>query len=399
MATKDQIASTAGQSINEKNVDWLKVMEDGVIVNLHIRRWRAVTRLNMDDLGIPSEQAELSDLFELGDKKLLPADIIKSLNNLETKGRQTILGKYALKTYWGQFVPVTAFEEWLEADRANEADYMAAGRELYNNWDGIVSDLMRSYDVDARNAYRRWQKLSEDRMTEKDYILEDVWVDTFLGRIYSAIPNRDEVLASFGYERELSYIPLPSTLERERTEITRQQETRSREYAETRMQREVIETARREKERLISEFTSSIIGGLNSRVYDAVTDVLRAMNDKDNLHPRSVVQLRNLINQLEKLNFTNDGEIEAMLSTIRGELGKAPESRTASMSERLTDIAVITRDTLKQIGASPRSAREIGIPDAPSLDMVRQARSRISDAQIDLVIELPETNGRKARAQ
>src|SRR5690606_22329998 len=114
-----QIEQIANQPINEKNVDWLAVMEDGVIVNLHIRRWRAVTRLNMDDLGIPTDQAELSELFELGEKKLLPADIVRKLNNIETKARQTILGKYAIKTYWGNFVPVTAFDEWLEADRQN----------------------------------------------------------------------------------------------------------------------------------------------------------------------------------------------------------------------------------------------------------------------------------------
>ena len=161
------------------------------------------------------------------------------------------------------------------------------------------------------------------------------------------------------------------------------------------MRREVLDTARREKDRLIADFQKSIIGELNSRVYEACADVLKALSDKDNLHPRSVVQLKNLVANLDKLNFTQDVEIEEMLGAIKAGLNTATESRGTGLQERLLDIGVITRNTLKEIGLSPRSAREVGIPDAPSLDMVRQARSRLSDSA-EIQITLPE-NGRKAR--
>src|SRR5690348_18290300 len=68
---------------------WLRLMQDGVLVALHIRRWRATARLTWEDLGLPGANlpddagrvASLDDLLHLGDKRLLPKPYFDQLNS------------------------------------------------------------------------------------------------------------------------------------------------------------------------------------------------------------------------------------------------------------------------------------------------------------------------------
>ena len=65
--------------IKTGNPKWLALMREGVVVKLHVRRWRAKSRLDLNDLGLPSEADDLiGDLLNLGDKRLLPKDLASS---------------------------------------------------------------------------------------------------------------------------------------------------------------------------------------------------------------------------------------------------------------------------------------------------------------------------------
>jgi hypothetical protein len=68
---REKIAQLLGQDVNLVEPRWLSLMRQGVVVELHIRRWRAKSRLTLSDLGLPdTDNAEFSDLLQLGDKFL-----------------------------------------------------------------------------------------------------------------------------------------------------------------------------------------------------------------------------------------------------------------------------------------------------------------------------------------
>jgi hypothetical protein len=72
------------------------------------------------------------------------------------------------------------------------------------------------------------------------------------------------------------------------------------------------------------------------------------------LHSRSVVQLRNLVEQVERLNFAGDADLDAMLAGVRMQLDLAAEDRSVREVERvLRDVAVVTRSTLIGLGEQP----------------------------------------------
>ena len=103
------------EAITATNPRWLELMREGVLVRLHIGRWRARTTLRWRDLGVVPGQGEeeqvLHELLELGHKYLLPRDDVRALDSADSSARKW-LERNAFRTYWGFFVPVTAYAEW-----------------------------------------------------------------------------------------------------------------------------------------------------------------------------------------------------------------------------------------------------------------------------------------------
>jgi hypothetical protein len=396
-------------AIKSRPADWLRLMREGVIVKLHIRRWRAKARLDLDDLGLPEDAEDsIGDLLNLGDKRLLPRDLAKRLEAIDNAGRKA-LERAGFETYWGTFIPATAFQAWKEQNDEHKARYMAARDELLADYDSIISNLIASYRGAARAAYRRANALHPLTMTRDELRDETIFVDSFARRIRRLIPTASQIYDSFAWEEELSYIPLPSLLasdeaetERLRIEAERQrleaelarddlwrevairdEADRARRNALAAMNEEVVAQARERKEQLLNGFMNDMVVQLRSAVYNAVTDILATMERNDGkLHPRSVVQLRNLSEQVARLNFFGDDEIDLMLSQVRTAFDQRAELRNAAnagygaINEKLNDIAVVTRASLLDLGQNPRVSRLVA--DVPAEDDITQARRRLN---------------------
>ena len=115
--------------IKTGNPKWLALMREGVVVKLHVRRWRAKSRLDLTDLGLPSETDDLiGDLLNLGDKRLLPKDLGSRLEAIESAGRKA-LERNGYSTFWGTFVPATNFEAWKAENDTHKQRYLDARNE------------------------------------------------------------------------------------------------------------------------------------------------------------------------------------------------------------------------------------------------------------------------------
>jgi hypothetical protein len=256
----------------------------------------------------------------------------------------------------------------------------------------------------------------------------------FVEEVSRQIPTREAFYASFYFDVELEYVPLPSLLAEEQAEAERihaqaraeqgrremqlrleqervwaQEERIRAEVAAARsaaawkeqlmreMHREVVEQARRKKEQVVDSFLRDVVAQLRTLVYEVVTDVLASLQKNNRLHPRSVVQLRNLIERVERLNFAGDADLGAMIEGVRAELDVAAKDRSLREIEAaLQDIAIVTRSTLIALGERPRSARMPGVPDEPAPVLVRTARGRLGLVQgaASLIAEGPDGDHR-----
>ena len=218
-------------------------------------------------------------------------------------------------------------------------------------------------------------------------------------------PPSNQIYDSFGWEEEYTYIPLPSLLaedaaekerikaerdlERQREELERDdlwrtitihdEADRARRDALIRMNEEVTAEARKKKQQMIDGFLGDLVKQLRATVYEATTDILATMSkNQGKLHPRSVVQLRNLIEQVGQMNFFGDTETDAMIRRVRSIFDQRPEARNAAdLQVTLRDVAIITRASLLDLGEQPRASRIIGDEDTTPAE-IATARRRLN---------------------
>jgi len=371
---------------------WLSLMREGVIVTVRITRWRAVGKLSPADLGLPDDEA--TDLIELGEKRLLPRRLMDALNSVESNARKC-LARHAFATFWGYFVPAANYQQWKAEDAEYQQKYMELRDQIVAGYDGIKAELLADYGAQARLAYRRLNLLDPASMTTTARREEQRFVQSFTDRIADLIPSKDTIKDSFSYTVGLSYVPLPSLLAEDEAAATRiRTDARDEQVqAEARrlLEREVMQQAQSRKVELVDGFLKDVVGQLRSLVYDAATDVLASIHKNEGkLLGKSADQLRNLIAQVGQLNFAGDGEVDAAVRRVEELLSAAPKQRdVAELQSQLQAVATLTRATLLDLGEQPRSARSLGVAEAPSEAAVMQARRTLGVEAAAEAVALP----------
>lgn len=435
------IANMLGISPDQvRTVDpqWAKYMKEGVVVTLSTGRWRATMKLDLADMGIRPEEKDakaIEKLVRLGHRVLAPADWINAMDRAERRARRAISDN-ALQTHWGWFVPVTTFQKVQETLAEAEADLR---RELsrmtdQGSYNDAVDEVLGDYRVFAANTFKRLERERPELVADTDLA---EFVQRTVDRVRANIPTPAEIEGKFFFDVEYVFIPLPDILaeEQRRAELARMaQETawmqeqaerskveeelatvRAKEQAERdiaraearaaqtaadikeqelrRMNRAVVETARRQAEGLVDGFMNDVQAKLNGLIYDAVSTVSAYMNDKGKMHPRNVVQLKNMIDKVQELNFVDDEDVDAMIERIKSELAVPADSRSfAEVSRVMNDIAIVTGAELAAIGSNARgnAGREverwadIGLDFNTEQQRGARARLGLDDFEIDL---------------
>jgi hypothetical protein len=289
------------------------------------------------------------------------------------------------------------YPEWKKGNEEFKEKYFALRDEIFDNYDDIKQHLQNEYGNMARVAYRRAVTLNEYSGTEVEFIQK------FVSAVISMLPGPERIYDSFGYEFEVRYIPLPSEIEQDLAKAEKIREelkmTKAEDAAKLRaimeMNADVVKQAAEQKTKLIDTFLTDLSKQLRSQIYDVVTDVLASLENNDGrLIGKSSGQLGNLIKSVSALNFYGDSDIEGMLDKIRASLGTSNKDRnTDEIKATLKDIGVLTRSSLLTMGDNPRSARELGIDNTPTEEMVRKSRSTIGLGESDQ-LPLFERKGR-----
>lgn len=389
----NQIAWALGLSSRELKVivpAWLEVMREGVIVKVHVRRWRAIMRLTPEHLGIVFEDDQEKDAFSkairLGDVYLLPDRMVKALASIDS-GMRKVSEKWGYKTHWGDMLTPGSFFEWQREFSEYESRYLAIRDDLYYNWDSIILEVADMHRANARAAYRRELQRAQatgqvsqvvSRYTESEF------VSSYTQAILAAIPSRLDVTDSFIVEKDLYYIPLPSLMAKDQAEAEQsyQQAREAREKADLSiaMQREVVRNYKSTLDRLVVDHMAGLVSQLNGVLYEAAEDVLSTTQANNRLHPRSIVQLKAALSRIKALNVLDYPDIEKMVNQAESILGleKVEGKTLEQVTGKLSDLATVTKATILAMGDRPqRAGRDIAESEIPSLGEIRQARQRL----------------------
>lgn len=374
---------------------WLEYMKDGVVVRVHMSRWRARTALDFDDLGLPRNGGTqvYDDLITLGSKLLLDRDTEKQLASTESQIRQTP-GRFGFETAFGTFIPATAFQAFREEMTRLEERWFKQADNLAANRDRIIQPHMDKFAEAARVAYRRANRLQAGIDKDFRYLPEDQYVDNFMKRIRSMIPDAAAIRESFTLTIDYSFIPLPSMLAADEAEADRVriEAVKDREalQAERRrladieaMNQAVVAQAKQQKEAMITSFIEDVAAQMRGLVYEVLTAVNRSIERNGSVHGRSVVQLTNLIEQLDRLNFTNDAEITKITDALRDQVNNTKDAE--AVAEQIRTLKSATRKQLIAMGQKHRVDRVdgAGIVAPDSLMSTSRRNGRNNGASLD----------------
>ena len=330
-----EIAAIAGvtperlQVIKESLVDAL--LRKGVLVRVHIGRWRARRNLRAEDLGLDPETAKpLLEQIDLGTRLLLPRATLEKLNRLESQGRSN-LHRYSLDTRLGSFVPADALSRFLEAHQALRAQYFALRDEIIARLPGLQDQ--------ARQACARAAETLYDAVRTAAGVTRGEFLAQYVDRALAAWPTTSQVHASYVFDYDLLYVPLASELAAEQARLAAiAEDERLRED----LARHVAERRRQE----IDGFLNDLAADLRTTVYETVTVALRGLQDGGYPAPKTTAALRRLVDRVRLLNVYEDQDIETQIRRLEDAL-VPPKRRTAVAAEQLRAALVDLRETTK----------------------------------------------------
>ncbi|GCE15073.1 hypothetical protein [Tengunoibacter tsumagoiensis] len=392
-----QIIATLFGASSFEGINWQRLIQDGVVVRLHIRRCRFSTRLVLEDIGVHVDddavKEKLSEWLVLGEKRLLPVEYMKALSRIESSARHA-LKERSFRTELGAFVPSSAYVGWRDTTEGLKAQYEALRDDIIANHRALSQQVLTQYEVIAANTYQRLRGTHPELMTES----QEHFVTNYCNRISAQIPSPDRIRDTFDFNyllvnglSELGATPLEaanaqdsSTTQAEpmvTVDVARPQ-VPQREWQRSVLDHDLRIHAQERISTALDSFLSSVVSHLRNLTYDVTCDVLSTLQRRsgERFAHQSVRQLTNLLTQMRELNFYGDTEIERMMDQIQQIVEQSPEERQQSIVDiqrTLRAIATVTRSTLLDLDEEPRVAREIAIPDLPTEASVRQARAEL----------------------
>jgi translation initiation factor 2 beta subunit (eIF-2beta)/eIF-5 len=404
-------------------------------------------KINQDLATSEEALRVLTDYFHFGRRSLLPREWQDRLANVENNARYC-LKKHSLKSHWGAFIPVREYARWKEENAEHETNFWKLREELLEHYDAICEEVQADFRLLAEDSWRRVllgssiKELSTVEHTVVAQILQrlhaeegrEAFLNAYLATIRRALPTRSEIEEAFAYHVEIGVIPLPSllaqdiqhadhlyqeralrdarvraeldALERQRQVEMRQlsakeQEEREQRYLRLRaeqerlrlqqeMERDVLTNARAERDRLMREFYTGIVTQLNELIRDVTSNILESLDEHGGVLRGPVSnQLRNLVTQLDRLNFMDDQTFMQQIKRIQSVIPSQTESEQARKGLARIDTSQMQR-VIRQVHDA---ANEVLISLETS---VGQRKTRAGETPLDGG-HLIELGARKAR--
>lgn len=381
----------------------LNLLRQGVIAEVRVGRWRGTATLDERDLGIQISADARKTLHSLGERILMPAEMLRAADAIESRARRLVdpkSNRALVATPLGVFIPVTAFPDIQQEFRDCRADYFNLRDHWVRRLPEIRDEMLGAYTAAAREAWERLRR--EDAFLTRTAATEQEYVQQFLERTLYTIPSATKIASSFYMDMRLFMVPLPADLtdgleaQRVAAELNRleREEFQNRAAAQDRQRvlDEMTRMAMRQQNALLQElaasFEATVVRQMNQVAYEAATDLLAAIERNGRPNSRNIVTLKNMIQTLKQANFTDNAEIEAMLAQAETQLDTPTKQRAVKALDLvLRDIAIVARQNILSLGGETDARRDLAIgpvnADAAELSRRRLMNEPVTGLAID----------------
>ncbi len=377
----------------------LNLLRQGVIAEVRVGRWRGTASLDERDLGIQISSEAKKTLHSLGERILMPAEMLRAADAIESRARRLVdpkSNRALVATPLGVFIPVTAFPDIQQEFRDCRADYFNLRDHWVRRLPDIREEMLAAYTAAAREAWERLQR--EDAFFTRGYADEQDYVRQFLNRTLYAIPSASKISSSFYMELRLFMVPLPTDLDDnaaeqllemqraalelsqiEREEWQNRSATQERQRVLDEMTREAMRQQNELLQTLARDFEGTVVRQMNQVAYEAATDLLAAIERNGRPNSRNIVTLKNMVETLKQANFTDNAEIEAMLGQVEAQLDvPASQREVRALDLVLRDIAIVSRQNILALGGETDARRDLAIGPVTA-DTAEMSRRRLMD--------------------
>ncbi|MGH2481678.1 MAG: hypothetical protein ACRDHW_18660, partial [Ktedonobacteraceae bacterium] len=309
----------------------------------------------------------------------------------------------SFSTPFGKFVPWSSYLAWKRENEEYERRFWAKHDEIVENYEEHKETLLRQYEDIARHSYmllgEQYRRTGLGRSFYEEFGEEWIFVNHFRRALIGAhIKTAQQFSDTFVYRTRFSKIQMFDVLNAKAERVTSpeswmsEQEMR-REAAEKRraalleMEADLVCQVRTQKQNMIDSFLQSLMVQLRTLTYDTVSQVLKSVNREETLQGRPAIQLKNLIKQLEEMNYYGDRDIDGILTKLYSIIDKpAKERDVTDIQKQLRAIATMTRGTILALGDEDERSIEdreegedaqLGIAAYPTQDEVREAREEV----------------------
>ncbi|MDI6892905.1 MAG: DUF3150 domain-containing protein [Actinomycetota bacterium] len=361
--TKEDLAHELGvdsSEIKTRDMGYLyTILKAGVVAIVSIGRWRGKMKTTPELLGMDLSDKEIAEYVDqyisLGQNYLFPKEVLKKFDGIEqaTRSVQEKYG-YDIPVPAGKFIPVDLLKEWRkEIEALKEKYFDILQGEVLDKYDENVEKVVEDYQTrGALAAYRQftgnhWASIGE---------VPQEFIGRFIEKIRTGIPSKELIEKSFFFDAIFVDFTLPSVIEEdliktERLSLERDSLVQLREMRR-RKDEELVAAYGEEAEKKLREVVEGFTLQMLSKIYDVALDTLDAVEKNKRFISRSAVQIRNLIETVNKLNFFQDKTVDEFLAEIEKVVAVAEGN--GKESKRKLDLDQ-TKMILERIGTKIQS--------------------------------------------
>lgn len=370
------------RQIGTKNADWYALLKDGVIVETHIKRYRAKDSIGLEDLGIiPADKAErdaYERVFSLGTRNLLPAEVMDEADRIDGQARKW-LEKNSFRTFWGRFIHVKQYPTWAQKNLEYRDAYLGLGRSIGERYETLLQMMGQDLRTIAPQILTR---LEQAGYALPDDTTRTVWMERFITRAIDKVPPAEDIVRSFSYTWDVSILPVQADIMADKVradELQMVAQERARLAAEDAMRADLARSEAERSQQGVSRFVADVKQQIHDLIYDAALDGLEAIRNQDRIPRGTSMKIQNMIETVSSMMFWQDPELEQRLADLQAQFEvKSTRRDKGELTSILTEVAAEARINLLAINRPPqRSAKSVDIPDAGS-DLERLAIRRVS---------------------
>jgi len=315
----------------------MNIFKDGVLINVTVNYWSGAKILSPEDLGLKKEN--VSDAFKLGNKALVPRNVIKKFRALEARARNIVdLNSFKFPIGNARFIPKKKFFKILKKLEKIKFEYIQLTEQLVINYDKYRKEMQPIYRDAAEKAFYTSLPNSIEFNIEKMEQKKEHFVNNFLMRVATFYPPVNTLRDRFSLGWDIYEIALPRMRKLDSTEIVKGQ------IAEEEYRVQVHEK--------IGKFLDEVVSVLRQETVEICSHIVKNIHSGKVVTGATIKSLKNFVENFKELNFVGDIKIEEELDNLQRNF------LDAYSSEQITKQIDLQSELKRRLGKLAKIAKE-----------------------------------------